>query len=184
MNEGRYRAKLRFFHPNLKGTGCALSMELLPAQGNNEGCIMASFANQMTVGNRQGSTLTYPTFNWEGAVIVKLDFFDLCRILQVLRGECESIGNGMGLFHKSAKGNAKINIRHLIDSDQGYLFEVNRVPHEGGAETRAMIMLQPWEALGVAEAIAGSMSAICFGYPTDNGAATAAKTTGNTDEAA
>jgi hypothetical protein len=184
MNGEKYKAKMRFFHPNLKGTGCALSLELQPANGDGEGYIMASFANQLTVGNRQASIPTYPTFNWEGAVTVKLDFSDLCRILQVLRGECESIEEGKGLYHRSSKAGTKINIRHLIEPVQGYVFEVHRVANEGGAENRAMIMFTPWEALGVAESIAGSMSAICFGVPKNSGVAQSVKKTGNAHEAA
>jgi hypothetical protein len=184
MNEGKYRAKMRFFHPNAKGTGCALSLELQPATGDGDGCIMASFANQLTVGNRQASIPTYPTFNWEGAVTVKLDFSDLCRILQVLRGECESIDEGKGLYHRSSKAGTKINIRHLIDPVQGYVFEVHRVANEGGAESRAMIMFTPWEALGVAESIAGSMSAICFGIPKSASFAQNVKKPGSAHEAA
>ena len=184
MSEGKIKSKMRFFHPNAKGNGCALSLELLPANGEYDGCIMASFANQLTIGNRQASIPTYPTFNWEGAVTVKLDFSDLCRILQVLRGECESIEEGKGLFHRSSKALTKINIRHLIDPVQGYVFEVHRVANQGGAESRAMIMFTPWEALGVAESIAGSMSAICFGVPKSASFGPSAKKTGNADEAA
>lgn len=184
MNEGKYRTKMRFFHPNAKGTGCALSLELQPASGDGDGCIMASFANQLTVGNRQASIPTYPTFNWESAVTVKLDFSDLCRILQVLRGECESIDEGKGLYHRSSKAGTKINIRHLIDPVQGYVFEVRRIANEGGAESRAMIIFTPWEALGVAESIAGSMSAICFGVPKSASSVQSAKKPGSSHEAA
>lgn len=184
MNEMKYRPKMRFYHPNLKGTGCALSLELIPASATDDGCIMASFANQLTIGNFQTATPTYSTFNWEEAIIVKLDFSDLCRILQVLRGECESIDEGRGLFHRSANAGTKINIHHLINPVQGYAFEVNRVKNGGGGESRAMIMFTPWEALGLTESIAGSMSAICFGVPKNAGVAQSAKKTGNAHEAA
>ena len=184
MNEQKYRAKMRFYHPNMKGTGCALSLELIPASGSDEGCIMACFANQLTIGSLQTATPTYSTFDWENAITVKLDFSDLSRILQVLRGECESIEDGRGIYHRSAKAGTKINIRHLIDPVQGYAFEVNRVKNGGGGESRAMIMFTPWEALGLTESIAGSMSAICFGVPKNAGVAQNAKKTGNAHEAA
>jgi hypothetical protein len=64
------------------------------------------------------------------------------------------------------------------------VFEVHRVANEGGAESRAMIMFTPWEALGVAESIAGSMSAICFGIPKIASFAQNVKKPGSAHEAA
>lgn len=183
MSETRYRPKMRFYHPNLSGTGCALSLELLPADGTNEGCIMATLAGQASVGSRQGPNLTYSTFNWEGAVTVKLGFVDLCKILQVLRGECESIDDGKGLYHRSASGSAKISFRHLVEPISGYVLEVHRVPDGDGQDVRLHIVLAPWEATGLAESIAGSMSVICFGVPTPR-LSSAKKTAGAGDEAA
>ena len=164
MNENRYRPRMRFFHPNAKGTGCALSLELLPASEGNEGCIMASLANQQTVGGIQGSERTYPTFNWEEALTVKLGFADLCKMLQVMRGESESLGDGKGLYHSSGKSNTRISMRHLVEPVSGYALDVNRMFGDG-REARASILLSPWEALGLAESIAGSMSVISFGVP-------------------
>ena len=37
---GQYRPSLTFYHPNGKGTGGALEMELHPAHGSTGGCIM------------------------------------------------------------------------------------------------------------------------------------------------
>ena len=92
--------RLEFYHPNAKGTGCAMVMKLRPADATQDGFIVVSFANQMTVGNPYGDNPTFPKFDWENKVDVVLDFNDLCAILQVLRGETESIGNGHGVFHK------------------------------------------------------------------------------------
>ena len=156
---------MRFFHPNMKGPGCALSLELLPANGIDEGCIMATVANQASVGNRQGQSTTFPTFNWENALTVKLGFADLCKMLQVLRGECESVGEGKGLFHANGKANTVISFRHLVDPASGYVLGIHRT-FTDGREARATIMLSPWDALGLCESIAGAMSAICFGVPT------------------
>ena len=159
------RPKLAFYHPNAKGTGCAIILELYPATKEHEGFILCSFANQMTVGNSMGANPTFPTFDWENSVDVVLDFDDLCVILQVLRGETESIGNGHGIFHKCKEYCQKIQLRHLIDPVCGYSFEVVETPANGGDEKRVHMLLSPAESLGLFEAIHGSMYLIAFGWP-------------------
>lgn len=174
---------MRFYHPNAKGSGCALSLELLPADSMNEGCIMASIAKQASIGNRQGPTPTYSTFNWEGATTVKLGFGDLCKMLQVLRGETESVEDGKGLFHRSESANTRISFRHLVEPVTGYALEVHRIRNSSEGESRSLIVLTAWEALGFAELIAGSMSLVCFGLPMKRAGA-AKKREGTDNEAA
>ena len=159
-----YRPSLRFFHANQKGTGCAVSLELHPAHDRVDGSIMAKVANQMTIGDRRGPNPTFPRFDWENAISVKLDFSDLCKMLQVFRGECESLEGDRGLYHKTARATTRIVLRHLVDPVSGYSFELYRTP-TNGEESRTHILFSPWEALGLAEAIAGSMSVISFGIP-------------------
>ena len=156
---------LRFYHPNAKGTGCAMSMSLRPADTIGGGYIAVSIANQMTVGDPTGDNPTYPTFDWENGVYIVLDFNDLCVILQVLRGETESICEGRGIFHKYKKCHRKIQLRHLIEPVCGYMFEVVEVSANGGGEKRMRMLLSPAESLGICEAIAGSMYLIAFGSP-------------------
>lgn len=97
------RPKLAFYHANAKGTGCALKLERRPASAEAEGCFMATIANQMTVGDRRAPNPVYPRFDWEGAIAFKLGFSDVCKMLQVLRGECESLEDGHGVYHRSAR---------------------------------------------------------------------------------
>ena len=156
---------LRLYHPNGKGTGCAMVMKLRKADATGGGYIVASFANQMTVGNPTGDNPTFPTFDWENRVDVVLDFNDLCVILQVLRGETESIREGRGIFHKHNECCRKIQLRHLIDPVCGYMFEVFETPANGGEEKRAHMLLSPAESLGIYEAISSSMYLIAFGSP-------------------
>ena len=156
---------LRFYHPNGKGTGCAMVMKLRPADSTQDGFVVMSFANQMTVGNPYGDNPTFPKFDWDDSVDVVLDFNDLCAILQVLRGETESIGNGHGIFHKCKEYCQKIQLRHLIDPVCGYSFEVVETPANGGEEKRVHMLLSPAESLGICESIAGSMYLIAFGAP-------------------
>lgn len=159
-----YRPKLRFYHPNAKGTGCALALELHPAHGDVDGSIWMSVANQLTIGDHSGPAPTFPRFDWENRITVKLDFSDLCRILQVLRGECESIEDGRGLFHRTAMATTRIVFRHLVEPVQGYSLEIFKSKQRGNDE-HSHFVFRDWEALGLSEAISGSMSVISFGLP-------------------
>ena len=162
---GTYRPKLAFFHATPKGTGCAATMELHPAHDDTDGCIMMTVANQMTIGNRMGPNPTFPHFDWENRICVKLDFNDLCAMLQVLRGECESINGDHGLYHRNAKAATKIQLRHLVDPVSGYSLELYRTPAGGGGEAHAHLLLNSAEALGLCESIAGAMYLVAFGIP-------------------
>lgn len=156
---------LRLYHPNARGTGCAMVMKLRPADTTGGGYIVVSFANQMTVGNPTGDNPTFPKFDWENRVDVVLDFNDLCVILQVLRGDTESVCEGRGIFRKYNRCCQNIRLSHLVDPVCGYLFEVVEVSENGGGEKRMRMLLSPAESLGIHEAITGSMYLIAFGSP-------------------
>ncbi len=160
------RPVFSIFHPNAKGTGCALMMELHPAHDLKDGSIMTCFMNQKTVGDRRGPIPTYSTFDTENKIWVKLDFFDLAKILQVFRGECESLEGGKGLFHQSARYSTHIRLQHQTEVANGYLFEVYRTtPGKRDGDVSACITLASWEAMGLALAIENSFGVICFGIP-------------------
>ena len=99
-------------------------MKLRPADATQDGFIVVSFANQMTVGNPHGDNPTFPKFDWENCVDVVLDFYDLCAILQVLRGETESVREGRGIFHKYKECCQKIKFSHIVEPVCGYSFDV------------------------------------------------------------
>ena len=159
------RPRLEFYRPNAKGTGCAMAMALRPADSTHNGFVAVSLANQLTVGNSMGANPTFPTFDWENSVDVVLDFDALCAILQVLRGETESIDDNHGIFHKCKDYCQRIQFRHLIDPVCGCSFEVFETPANGGEEKHVHILLSPAESLGLCEAIASSMYLITFGKP-------------------
>ena len=159
------RPRLEFYHPNAKGTGCAMAMALHPADSTKNGFISVLIANQMSVGNPTGDNPTYPTFDWKNGVDVVLDFNDLCAILQVLRGETESVCDGRGIFRKYNGCCQKIQMRHLVEPVCGYSFEVLEMTANGGDEKRVNMLMSPAESLGICEAITGSMYLIAFGVP-------------------
>ena len=159
-----YRPTLSFYHANQKGTGCALRFTLHPAHDNTDGSLMLTAANQMTVGDRRGPNPTFSHFDWDGKITVKLDFGDLAKFLQVFRGETESLEDGKGVIHNSPSGMTKIVLRHLIEPITGYSLELYRKARNGD-ESSAHFVFKNHEALGLAEAIAGSLSVISFGIP-------------------
>ena len=156
---------LCLYRPNLKGTGCAIKMELHPANAGIDGSIDCTFANQMTVGNSAGPRPTFPTFDWTAAICVKLGFGDLTKMQQVFRGECESIDEGKGLYHRTARGMTRIVLQHVIDPTPGYVLEVFFKPTGEDEDRHSRIFLTPAEALGISEAISGSMVYVAFGVP-------------------
>ena len=158
------RPALAFYKANAKGSGCAMKMELHPAHGDTAGCIMMSLASQKTVGDRRGPNPTFPTFDWENPITVKLDFTDLAKMLQVFRGECESIEEGRGHVHRSTKGLTYVRLAHLVEPIPGYRLEVEFYAGAGSVEKRT-VMLAPYEALGLTAAIESSLGVICFGVP-------------------
>ena len=163
---GSIRPSLSFYHPNPKGTGSAVQMRLHPAHDYTDGCVMLKISNQMTVGNPLGPNPTFAKFDWENAMTVKLDFSDLTQMLQVFRGECESINAEKGLYHRSPLGQTNIRLRHLVETAPGYLLEVYRSSRNGtGADGRACMLFNPSEALGVCEAVTGALYLVAFGIP-------------------
>ena len=155
---------LTMYHPNGNGRGSAIRLELHPAHDDTAGSIMATIATQLTIGDRLGAVPVYPKFDWDGAITVKLDFTDISKMLQVFLGECESIEDGRGLFHKSTRGTTKITLRHIVEPINGYMLEVYRKTSDS-EDSNARIFLSPYEALGLATAIESSMGVICFGIP-------------------
>ena len=158
------RPRLSFFHANARGTGCVLMLDLRPACGLEEGCIMMTLANQLTVGDRRGPNPVYPTFDMENRMVVKLGFLDLAKMLQVFRGECESVDGDHGLYHQSARFATRITLRHLAEAGGGYALDVFR-SGPGQEDRHAGLVLAPAEALGLAMAVEGSLGVLCFGVP-------------------
>ena len=126
-----------------------------------------SIANQIGVANsnRENGEFKYSRFDWENKICVKLDFNDLCRFLQVLRGECESIGNGKGLFHQHNDATTQIRFSHILEPESSYRLEVMRSAGAGVKEKASRFYFNQSEALGLCEAIASSMAIVCFGIP-------------------
>lgn len=160
-----FRPKLTFYRANSKCTGGALQLEVHPAHDDVDGSIMAVFARQLTVGDRSVVPPVFATFDWDNSICVKFDFNDLTKMLEVFRGVKESLEDGKGLFHVSPAGSTKISLRHLVEYDGAYSFEVTRNKSGTTESKSAHIVLSSSEAYGLAMAIEDSLGVICFGIP-------------------
>lgn len=159
-NEMRGGRQLFFCHANANGNGCAMGVELRPASTECEGCVAMTFADQMDE-TRQNAMLS--RFDWDGAVKVKLDVLEVARVLQVFRGEGESICGGKGMFVRSLGHAVRFNVQHAIEPVSGYAFGVHRVDTSTGGETSRLIYLSSAEALALCLALENSMGVLTFG---------------------
>ena len=126
---------------------------------------MMTLASQLTVGDVRGPNPVFPRFDWENRLTVKLDFNDLTKMLEVFRGERESIEDGRGLYHSTSGFTTKILLRHSVEPTSGYSLELYRTSRDGKDDSHARIFLANNEALGIRCSIESSLGLICFGIP-------------------
>lgn len=158
-------ARLVIYHANPKGTGTAMRLELHPAHGETDGSVRIVLAPQRTASESRTTPIPPPTFDWENTLRVKLDFTDLSKVLQVLRGECESVDEGRGIVHQTATALTRISFRHLVDPIPGYHLEVERMERSTGERRRLLFFMNPAEACGLTEAFAAAIPLVAFGIP-------------------
>ena len=161
-----YRPKLVFYHPNGKGTGCAVQFELRAATGDREGALFAAFANQRSVAGAVGGegTRAAATFGWGEKITVKLKFQDICQLLPVLEGLSASANGGKGLFHDAGETSTVIHMSRVAEPVPGVAFEVSKKRKNGAdAPQRARILFTETEALGLARLFAAMLLPMAFG---------------------
>ena len=151
---------MMMYHPNARGTGSAMKLELAPADGNIDGSISVTLAPQVSV----GSSVTNPGFDWTKSVSVNLNIFELARFIQVLRGMEESIEDGKGLFQRTTTENMVVKFEHRIEPIPGYLLDVSAKPYDGDVK-RVCFHLRQEEALALLILIEQSLSVLAFGVP-------------------
>ena len=151
------------YHPNGKGTGSALRLELHPAHGQTDGSIFAAIAPQKT-----SEAEPYPSMDWNKAISVKFDIIELAQILQVLRGYTESIADGKGLFHRTIKGNTVVKFEHRIEPVCGYMLVIAHKPIGGDDVVLMCFYMTQTEALALSEVIANAMLYVAMGIPMVN----------------
>ena len=161
-----YPPRLVFYHPNSKGTGCAVQFDLTPAAGDREGALFAAFATQKSVaaGARGEGSRQAATFNWADKITVKLNFSDLCQLLLVLEGHVPSVCGGKGLFHDTGETSTVIHMSRVAEPVPGVAFEVSKKrKNSADAPQRARILFTEPETLGLARLFAALLLPVAFG---------------------
>lgn len=148
------RPALRIYHANAKGTGSALRVELIPATATSDGRFVVGLAPQ--------TEERIPHFDWPREIVVSLRFADVCELVRVFRGECESIADGKGLYIIDGGDRIRVNLRHMIEPVNAYSLEVYALL-ANGEERQGRILLTSGEALGLCLAIEQGMAAMAFG---------------------
>lgn len=173
--ESRMKGVLSIYHPNVKGTGGALKVSIVPASEKSEGKVWMMAARQSVGGAPMiytPSNVRHPVFGWDDAICASLGPVDAARLLMVFRGECESVNDGAGVFIRfpGEKCDAvKVTLRHVVEPVAGYVFEFihsSRESGEKGAEPKTetvRVSLGAAEALVVSLALEQSMRLLAFG---------------------
>ena len=160
----QYRPKLGFYHPNQKGTGSAVRFQLVPTDAEHDGGIILEIARQKTVGG-------VPSFDWDNKLNFMLGFIDLAKMMQVFRGETESIdplNPDRGIFHITDKHIKEMRLFHRLDPYSGYLMSVRMKEREdnvGDTMQSIDIFFNYAEALGLSCVIETTLGVIAFGVP-------------------
>lgn len=163
-----YSPRLVFYHPNGKGTGCAVQFDLRPATADREGCLFAAFANQKSVAegprNAPAASRQAATFNWGEKITVKLNFSDVCQLLMVLSGKSASLCDGKGLFHDTGETLTIIHMARQADPIPGISFEVSKKRKNAeSAPQRSRILFTESESLGLSRLFSAILLPLAFG---------------------
>lgn len=135
---------LKIYHPNSRGMGSALKIELIPFVYGDP----RSGKLVITIASQDGDE-----YDWSRAMYENLDFEDVARMLQVFRGETESINDGAGITHWFVY---KFNMTHVIEPVCGYEMMLTN------GDRVATFRLKPAEALGISLALEQSMAKLVF----------------------
>lgn len=151
------RPAITMCHENMNGTGTALRLELHPARPFADGSILATIAQQ--------ASTTPASFEWDNSISVRLCLMDLAKVLQVFRGQSESISDGKGLIHRTASGCTIFRLSHHIEPVGGYVLNVSSRPYNGDTIFSMSFAMTYDEAFAICEAIDHAMLYVAFGVP-------------------
>ena len=169
---GAWPDRATICHPNARGTGSAVRFEMHPARGRVPGCLFVEMARQKSVASSGGMAPAFATFDWANKIVVKMGVNDIAQMVMVFRGMQESIMDGKGLFHRSAKANAVIKFMHQVEPSPGYIFSVSCKQFEGERKD-GFFVFRPEEAVWFSCALEAMMGVLVFGVPSAAGASPA-----------
>lgn len=154
--------KVDIFHPNAKGTGSALSVEVHPAKVDFGGKVLLSFIAQMPY---EGETV-FPRFDYGNRITISLDPLEVEKLLEVFEGQTESIEDGKGFFIVSTASRTSFKCRHILYPATGYALtvKVERTTEGEVTETRSSTFtLTPSEGGMLYHGLRATMGLLLFG---------------------
>ena len=141
---------LVLYHPNGKGTGSALQLELRLNRGGEDryDCFFLEMALQKSAAANGKDGRTPATFDWAAKATVKMDFTDICELLTVLEGRAEQAGGQRnGIYHESGNTNTVIGFKK--NPDGGYFVGVSRKDKQGNQVFKGHMLVSEAEAIGL-----------------------------------
>ena len=151
--------KLTIYHANAKGTGSALGIELHPAEGSCDGCVLLSLAKQTAI--RKDGNPTTPQFDSVNSIHLCLDPLGVENIIEVAEGCAESINDGKGIICNFSGGTSTLKFSNVIDPVCGYRLEIEK--RFDGETVKMEIFLSPSEGHMLAHGFKASMGLLLFG---------------------
>lgn len=91
--------EVAIIHNNVRGTGSTFKLSMTSADINGAGCVEISISHQTGGDGHQ----------------VRLGLVDVCKLLQVFRGECESVDDGRGIIAKDGESFVRVCLDHKFD---------------------------------------------------------------------
>lgn len=149
------------YHPNPKGTGMALALELcLAATPEVPGKLKLEFARQV---NPEGSI--FPRFDWANRRIIVLTPEEVEKVLEVFAGYKESLEDGKGIFVRTPTKSAALRMVHIVEPVPAYAFRLIVREGDGDAATEDVrdFNLTPTEAMMLYHALTAAMGKLVFG---------------------
>lgn len=148
------------YHPNTKGTGMALALELYPATPELPGKLKLEFARQASP---EGAI--FPRFDWANRRTIVLAPEEVEKVLEVFAGYTESLEDGKGIFVRTSTNAAAFRLRHIVEPVPAYALQLVVREGEGDAATDDVrnINLTPTEAAMLYHALTAAMGKLVFG---------------------
>lgn len=147
---------LELRHATAKGTGAALRARLIVGGALEGRGLLIGLAPQATVNGRESQ------FDFDNTQCAFFGLVGVAQMLQVLRGEVESIAEGKGVWQSYEDGHAVVKFDHRVEPAHGYVLQIITKP-SNGEEAEERFWFSPAEALGLCEALAVALKQIAFG---------------------
>lgn len=153
--EREYLPAATIYHGNYRNTGSAMALRVKAATMKQTGYMQVELAKQAEAGDKNKNT--FHRFDWANRITLRFTLVECGEILGVLRGNAESLRDGAGIIHKTAK----FTMRHTVEPLPGY--EVKVVVSKDGKDTAVSIMLTMEEGYAIGAAMGAAMGSIAFG---------------------